>query len=371
VSPVVGTSQIGNGCAPQVVWVYRRNRKQWLQEWMRGERSSEFFYGLLSLRDRYQVTFVEDDGPNPFSRMWYPLELIIARRIGMGFALHVAVRHLRTLNSARVVISTGDACGLPLALLKRIGLLRSRLIYISQGLSDRIEAHGRQQWLSRQYRRLLLAVDDLVTLSAGARIGLANWLSIPVDSIHILPFGTDCEFWHNTASSGAVRTHIVSVGSDQGRDYATLLAGSGDLPLHIVSQHRLPLQGKPGVVQTTEHTPLELRDIYSRALFVVIPLHDRAQPSGQSAALQAMACSKAVILTKTRGWWGEAFLRDGENCVLVPPGEVRALQQAMRRLWSDSEICGRIGSRARETVVQSFNGERMVACLSELICANL
>lgn len=357
--------------APEVVWVYRRSRRQWLEEWQRGERSCEFFYGLLSLRDHYRVGFVEGDSASRFRRPWYPVERFIARRVGIGFALDVAVRNLRALNRARVVISTVDTCGLALALLKRAGLFRSRLIYISQGLSDRIAVYGPGRWLSRRYRELLRGVEELVTLSVGARAGLAAWVGVPVERIRVLPFGTDSQFWRNTAPPGMIGARIVSIGSDAGRDYPTLLAALGDLPLHLITQQRLPLAAHPSVVHSTAHSPAELRDIYSRARFVVIPLHDRSQPSGQSAALQAMACGKAVVLTKTLGWWGESHLQSEENCVVVPPGEAGALGEALRRLWNDPDRCQRLGARARETVAAHFTEERMATALAEMIAAHL
>jgi glycosyltransferase involved in cell wall biosynthesis len=353
----------------EVVWVYRRGRRQLLDEWRRGERASEFCYGLVPLSDRYRTGFVEDGGPDLLWRVWYPLELLMARRMGMGFALHVPLRHLRTLNRARVVISTVDACGLPLALLKRIGLLRSRLVYISQGLSDRIDRHGRQAWLSKRYRELLLGVDQLVTFSAGAAEGLAAWLGVPRQRIHVLPFGVDCDFWHPTAAEGAVGGFVLSVGSDPGRDYDTLVEAIGDIPLHIVSRQPLSLGGRPNIRRTTAHGFAELRDLYSNARMVVIPLHDRDQPSGQSATLQAMACARAVIVTKTRGWWGEGFLQDGDNCVLVPPGDAARLRQAIQRLWEAPGTCARMGQRARETVVRCFSEARMAMELSRLITA--
>lgn len=353
-----------------VVWVFRRRRRQWLEEWQRGEGSSEFFYGLLSLRDRYRVGFVEDEGRVPSARPWYPFERLIARRVGMGFALDLALRNLAGLNRARIVISTVDACGLPLALLKAVGLLRTPLVYISQGLSDRVATYGADRWLSRRYRRLLLGVDELVTLSAGAQASLAAWLDVSPGRVRVLPFGADCDFWRSPA---APERHgpIVSVGSDAGRDYQTLLAAIDDLPLHIVTTMPVAAGGRMNVTTTTTHTSTELRDIYSAARFLVIPLHDRSQPSGQSTALQAMACGTAAVLTRTRGWWGEAHVRDGENCVLVPPGRVDALRDAMRRLWDDPHRCAAIGARARETVVEHFGERRMASTLDGWVSAHL
>ena len=349
-----------------VVWVYRRGRRRLLAEWQRGEGSSEFFYGLIPLRDRYRVGFVEGSSAPWFRRPWYAVERLFARRLGIGFALDLALRHLRTLNRARVVVSTVDTCGLPLGLLKRRGLLRPRLVYISQGLSDRIHAYGPHRRLAQWCRGLVLAADDHAALSAGAAHGLAAWLGVPVDRVRVLPFGTDHDFWHDTRPDVA-ETRILSVGSDAGRDYPTLLAAIGTLPLHVVTRQPLVLPAGADVRVTHEHTPGELRDLYSAARFVVTPLHDRDQPSGQSAALQAMACARAVILTRTRGWWGEDVLVDGDNCVLVRPGEADELRRAIRTLWEDPERCRRVGARARVTVERCFGEERFAESLAALV----
>jgi glycosyltransferase involved in cell wall biosynthesis len=371
VRAIDGDGTIGTASTAEVIWVYRRRRRQWLEDWRRGEGSSEFFYGLLSLRARYRVGFVEEEGRAPFARPWYPFERLIARRLGMGFALDLALRNLADLNRARIVISTVDACGLPLAFLKAAGLLRTPLIYISQGLSDRVAAYGADRWLSRRYRRFLLGVEELLTLSAGAQTSLAAWLGVPPARVRVLPFGADCDFWRSTAPAERCPGPIVSVGSDAGRDYPTLLAAVDDLPLHIVTTLPVAVDGRANVTTTTTHTSTELRDIYSGSRFLVIPLHDRSQPSGQSTALQAMACGTAAVLSRTRGWWGETHLRDGENCVLVPPGRVDALRDAIRRLWDDPRRCAAIGARARQTVVEHFGEGRMASILDGLVAAHL
>src|SRR2546428_11446981 len=110
---------IGTASTADVVWVYRRRRRQWLEEWQRGEGSSEFFYGLLSLRDRYQVGFVEDEGRAPFARPWYPFERLIAPPRRMGLTLPRAPRNLAPLPRAPRLLSPRRACGVPLASLDR------------------------------------------------------------------------------------------------------------------------------------------------------------------------------------------------------------------------------------------------------------
>jgi len=349
----------------RVIWVYKRNRKRWLEEWKEGEQSSEFFYGMTTLSQRYNTDFVEGaDGQILLQYFLKPLELYVSRRMGIGFGAHLALRYLRKLRSADVLVSTVDTCGLPLAMFKLWGLISGKVIYISQGLADRVQAYGRERRLSRYYKKLLLKVDALVILSEGARASLANWLEISPERVHVLPFGVDCDFWHFT---GGVGGEILSIGSDPGRDYGTLLHAIDGFPLHIVSRQMFNLRGLTNVRRTQDYTPKALRDLYSQARFVVVPLKNVSQPSGQSTTLQAMACGKAVILTQSRGYFGESYLKSGENCVLVSPNNVDAMRSAIRQLWADPAMCVRIGQKARETVLEHFSESRMADSFSQII----
>ena len=47
---------------------------------------------------------------------------------------------------------------------------------------------------------------------------------------------------------------------------------------------------------------LELRNIYQNAKLTIIPIKDSLQPSGQSVALQSIACGTPVIITYTSGF---------------------------------------------------------------------
>jgi glycosyltransferase involved in cell wall biosynthesis len=351
--------------------VYRRGRTTALEEWRRGERSSDFFYGLMALEKTFNVGFIEETGFNPIHKPWYLIERVIAQKMGAGFALHVALWNLGALRRANVIVSTGDVCGLPIAFLKSLGLLKSRIIYITHGMSDHARRHGFETFLSRFYRKLLRTqVDQLVALSEGGQAGLADWLGLRQEQVINLPYGTDIDFWTPAERTNQERA-VVSIGSDSGRDFDILIAAANDVPVHIVTDRNLNISGKENIRRTTKHSFRELRDIYRQAAFVVVSLYDRDQPSGQSTGLQAMSCGKAIVLTKTRGWWGENFLKHKENCWIVPPGDQNALHEAITFLWNNPSVADEIGRNARRTVEMHFSEKRMIDGLRNLIETSL
>ena len=81
-----------------------------------------------------------------------------------------------------------------------------------------------------------------------------------------------------------------------------------------------------------------------------MPVLDVPQPSGQSATLQAMACARPVVLTRTRGLWSPEAMRDGENVLLTGPGDAEELARAIRSLLDDRDRGAAIGSAARDEV---------------------
>jgi glycosyltransferase involved in cell wall biosynthesis len=64
------------------------------------------------------------------------------------------------------------------------------------------------------------------------------------------------------------------------------------------------------------------------------------------AALEAMACGRPVVASATGGL-PDAVIH-GETGLLVPPGDVGALREALCTLLSDPTLCRRMGEAARQ-----------------------
>ena len=71
--------------------------------------------------------------------------------------------------------------------------------------------------------------------------------------------------------------------------------------------------------------------------------------------LEAMAARKAVVATHVGGI--PETLRDGDNGLLVPPRDERALARALARLLGDTALRDRLAERARATIEQQYSTE--------------
>ncbi len=87
--------------------------------------------------------------------------------------------------------------------------------------------------------------------------------------------------------------------------------------------------------------------------------------------LQASAAGVPIIASRAGGM--PEAVRDGENGLLVPPGDVVALRTALQRLISDAELRRRLGRGGPELIAREFSVDHMVdgnlALYRELLAA--
>jgi len=77
-----------------------------------------------------------------------------------------------------------------------------------------------------------------------------------------------------------------------------------------------------------------------------------------------MSCYKPVIASKAGGITD--VVEDGVNGILVPPGDVPALTKAIRRLAIDKNLRKEMGKRAKKSIDERFNWDKIVNKLISL-----
>jgi glycosyltransferase involved in cell wall biosynthesis len=129
-----------------------------------------------------------------------------------------------------------------------------------------------------------------------------------------------------------------------------LVAAADGLPLVVVGDG--PLRDEvPGALGFLPHEELEQR--YGRAAVVACPSH--REGFGVVCA-EAMAHARPVVAGDVGG------LRDlvvhEETGLLVPPGDVAALRDALRRLLADEGLRRRFGDAGRARIAEHFTWKR-------------
>jgi glycosyltransferase involved in cell wall biosynthesis len=82
-------------------------------------------------------------------------------------------------------------------------------------------------------------------------------------------------------------------------------------------------------------------------VFALPSIHE---PGPGLVYLEAMACGLPVIACEGAG--AAEVVRDGINGILVPPNDVTAVANALRRLLSETDLRSRLSTGAREYVVR-------------------
>ena len=113
-----------------------------------------------------------------------------------------------------------------------------------------------------------------------------------------------------------------------------------------------------------------IKKLYCSALFIIIPLKNTFQPSGQSSCLQAMSCQKTVILTKTDGLWDEKIMKHNQNVIFVPPLNSKIINSTVKDLVKNKKKLDKIGQNARKCVEKHFNTKIMANSILSVINDN-
>lgn len=148
----------------------------------------------------------------------------------------------------------------------------------------------------------------------------------------------------------------------------TLLKGSADVYLLMVGdgdekEAGVGLAGELGLKDKVRFEAFrqDVPDVLHAADIFVLPSLWEGLPIG---LLEAMAMRKAVIGTRVDGT--REVLRDGDNGLMVEPGDVDALAAAIVRLVGDKTLRESLRTRAYETVRQRFDAATMTRAIEDI-----
>ncbi len=295
-----------------------------------------------------------------------------------------------------VIFTDGEHIGIPLAILLK--LTRSHAAHVTVG--HRLTADKKRpffKWLGVHSH-----IDRLMVHSSRQHELAVHELGIPEDRLALIPYQVDAGFWQPQPDIAEERL-ICSAGLEF-RDYPTLVRAVDGLDVKVVigaashwskrrnNAHDEPL---PSNVQVAAFDYEALRRVYARAAIVVVPLNDIDFQAGVTTILEAMAMSKAVIVTHSRGQTdvvedrrratrGAEEVRQRPPSLLgelarsagmpvrpsgfyVPPEDPGALRRAIEYLMEHPERRHELGAAGREIIEKLVTVELFAERIRQLI----
>ena len=213
-----------------------------------------------------------------------------------------------------------------------------RTPYVVQVWGTDVELARRVPWLARiVLRRARLVLAASASLAAAAR-------ALGAREVRVVPSGVAIP---ETVGEPDDPPHVLFVGRlSPEKGVLELVEACGGLPLVVVGDG--PLRARvPGAVGFVP--PDGLGPYYERAAVVAAP---SLREGYGVVAREAMAWGRPVVASAVGGLVDA--VEDGVTGLLVPPGDVAALREAIERLLGDAQLRERLGAAARERAVEQF-----------------
>lgn len=275
----------------------------------------------------------------------------LIQRVGGNGALVAwwAFRHRRDYD---VIVTDGEHAGIPWELLTRLcGRRGTRHMMVAHVLSAPKKAKV------MRWTRLTRRIDAFIVYCRHQADFLRDELGVPDDRVVESPFMVDTEYFDPAKSNVPRRRMICSAGLER-RDYPTLIRAVSGLDVEVMitassawskRADSSAAEELPDNVTVTRLDMPDFRDMYAAAAFVVLPLEPVEFQAGITTILEAMAMGRAVVCTRVAGQTDSVI--DGVTAVLVEPGDVVALRNAIEALLADPDEADRLGRNGRDWIL--------------------
>ncbi len=285
-----------------------------------------------------------------------PLVKFVARTAGMSAAVAVLGFTRRTRTDA--YFTTGEDIGLPLAALHKASRTR---------VSHTMIAHTLFPAKKKAFFNVAgvgSELDRVLVYSTSEQKHATLVLGLPETKVQRLYYHADQRFF-SPDGRATVQNSICAAGQLL-RDYETLIEAVRDLPVTVqiaagspwINETLRPRGELPSNVTWGRLNRFELRELYARSALAVVPILQNEYQTGIATILEMMAMGKCVIATRTRGQTDTIV--DGVTGVYVPPGDPKALRDAIERRLANPEQTALIGTAARKFMEEEAGLDRFV-----------
>lgn len=303
----------------------------------------------------------------------------VIQKLGGNNAL-LAWQCFRLRKNYKTIFTDGEQVGLPYALFMRLFGWADQDSPSHLMITHLISTKSKM-WLTGFFK-LYQYIDLFLCYSTRQQeIICAEW-NLPKEQAPFTPFMVDQEFFSLHATQGQPdivgitdrkKPYICAVGLEF-RDYPTLMEAVKDIDVNVVIAAGSPWSKRddqtkqadiPDNVLVKRFSQWELRKLYEKSEFFVMPLLENDFQAGITAMLEAMSMEKALVCTRTRGQI-DVVVND-KNGLYVNPHDAENLKNAVTDLLNNPKKAQQMGKHGRQLIDEYMNIDLYVKRLNSFI----
>ena len=272
------------------------------------------------------------------------------------------------LTSDDVVFCPGEEIGIPLASVCRGKPNRPKIVVWFHRIT------GIKGRMALKLCDIGRSVDLAVVSSSSNKQFLQNYLNFTEEQILFWWNPVDVDYFASkTFTVNNPRPLIVSSGLER-RNYSLLAAATENLDVDVKVAGFSQFQSRvaknfpkvmPKNMSNRKYSLPELVELYHSADLVALCLRENDGTCGVTVLSEAMACSKAVVCTRTKGL--SDYLDDRDAVMTIEPGDVAGLQKAILSLLNNPAEAKLRGQRAYKLVKERCDVKNQIDVLAQFM----
>lgn len=333
--------------------------------------AKEMYYGYFALTKIYNTKIIETVYKS--SKLKKIFTKVLKRLTGLGIHFE---NNLSKEDKKRIIDSDEVFFGNQQVLLSFLFWL-PRLRSINTNVFAMGLILGEGNFYNKVLLKFLIKNITRVIFIGEGEFRLANKIFPEYTSkFFFIPFGVDINFWSNKKNQLSKNSNsVLFIGNDLNRDYLflnSLVNAMPNINFTIITSRlsKSDISFKNielinGNWHSNEVSDLDIKKYYNESEITIIPLKNTFQPSGQSVALQSMACGTPVIITDTVGFWDSRLIH--EQHLFKLNSDIDTWVETINNLISDRDLYKSIQKNALESVFKNFNIKLFNSSIIELI----
>ena len=334
--------------------------------------AKEMFYGFHHFKDKkYNIEALEfNTHKTIFGKYFFLIfekRLRNLLRLPLYWSFLTNKINLNKIHGSDYIVFSNNRVGcsaIPMLLISKLKGKNFKSLSFIMGLFSRKPKYKIFTMVQKFYIYLFLkTIDNFVFLSRGELDFAKEKFPRFKNKYNYLPFAVDLKIWR--PDEGKKREYILFVGNDGNRDFELAEKISNEMTdesfvflSEQIKKEKLKENSK--IINGSWGSPaiddIELRNIYQSARLTIIPLKESLQPSGQSVALQSMACGTPVLITETEGFWDKKNFKDHKNIFFAKNNYLQTWVADIKAILNLSEVkINKVISNGKETINKHYD----------------